>query len=468
VLWIGDGAEVGEAAVAPLLDLAWVRDVDEALSLPLEAFDAVVLDAPDRERGLDDSRRLLARRALPPLVARLATSDAEAARALRELGVRDVWLPGDPDALERRLERIETGLAPAVPFAPSAATLAKDGRRGHEPLRAPPGAPRAFAGPRARGEGPHPRILGRSPAMCEVFALVERAQRTGATVLLTGDTGTGKELLAREIHGGSERRERAFVAVNCAAFPDTLLESELFGHVRGAFTGAERDKQGLFEVADRGTLFLDEVGETSGPFQAKLLRVLQEREIRPVGGTRARKVDVRLVAATNRDLRFEVERGHFREDLYYRLAVFPIAVPPLRARTEDLLPLADHFLALHGAREGKPGCRLSRDAARLLLSYAWPGNVRELENEVQRALALAEPGQVIDRELLSPRLSGVLEPIEANVAEGETLRESLARIEAWLIRRALERCDGRRAETARRLGVTREGLYKKMKRLGIE
>ena len=255
--------------------------------------------------------------------------------------------------------------------------------------------------------------------------------------------------------------------MNCAAFPETLLESELFGHVRGSFTGADRDKQGLFEVADRGTLFLDEVGETSGPFQAKLLRVLQEREIRPVGGTRPRKVDVRLVAATNRDLRFEVRSGRFREDLYYRLAVFPIAVPPLRARTEDILPLAEHFLALHGAREGKPGCRLSRDAARLLLSYAWPGNVRELENEVQRALALAEPGQLLERELLSPRLLGVLEPIEANVVEGETLRESMGRVEAWLIRRTLERCDNRRAETARRLGITREGLYKKMKRFGI-
>jgi transcriptional regulator with GAF, ATPase, and Fis domain len=224
--------------------------------------------------------------------------------------------------------------------------------------------------------------------MAAVFALIERAQRTGATVLLTGDTGTGKELLAREIHRGSERRERSFVALNCAAFPETLLESELFGHVRGSFTGADRDKQGLFEVADRGTLFLDEVGETSGPFQAKLLRVLQEREIRPVGGTRARKVDVRLVAATNRDLRFEVGSGRFREDLYYRLAVFPIAVPPLRARTDDILPLAEHFLALHGAREGKRGCRFSRAAARLLLSYPWPGNVRELENEVPRARAL--------------------------------------------------------------------------------
>jgi transcriptional regulator with PAS, ATPase and Fis domain len=436
VLWIGDspGFEAREVGASPHLDLAWVRDVDEALALPLEGFDAVVLDAPDPERGLEASRRLLARRALPPLVTRVPSPDPHLARALLDVGVRDVWLRGQaPDALEERIAR----LGSAREIAPSS--------RPHRP-----------------------DIVGRSPAMEEVFALLERAQKTGATVLLTGDTGTGKELLAREIHRGSDRRDKSFVAVNCAAFPDTLLESELFGHVRGSFTGADRDKQGLFEVADRGTLFLDEVGETSSPFQAKLLRVLQEREIRPVGGTRPRKVDVRLVAATNRDLRFEVSHGHFREDLYYRLAVFPIAVPPLRARSEDILPLAEHFLSLHGSREAKPGCRFSRDAARLLLSYAWPGNVRELENEVQRALALAEAGQLLERELLSPRLLGVLEPIEAAAVEGETLRESMGRIEAWLLRRALERTGGRRAETARRLGITREGLYKKMKRFQIE
>ena len=438
VLWIGDppGADAVDASASPHLDLAWVRDVDEALTLPLESFDAVVLDAQGGERGLDASRRLLARRALPPVLARLAAPDGELAEALLAAGVRDVWLPGEaPDALEGRLAQLETRRGPLVYEPP--------------PRRSP-----------LRPTGVSPDVVGRSPAMREVFALLERAQRTSATVLLSGETGTGKEILAREIHRGSERRRAAFVAVNCAAFPDTLLESELFGHVRGSFTGADRDKQGLFELADRGTLFLDEVGETSAPFQAKLLRVLQEREVRAVGGTRPKKVDVRLVAATNRDLRAEVAKGAFREDLYYRLAVFPIAVPPLRARTEDVLALAEHFLALHGAREGVPGCRFTRDAARLLLSYRWPGNVRELENEVHRALALAEAGQWLGPELLSSRLHGVLEPIEAATIEGETLRESLGRLEAWLIRRTLERADGRRAETARRLGITREGLYK--------
>jgi transcriptional regulator with PAS, ATPase and Fis domain len=286
-------------------------------------------------------------------------------------------------------------------------------------------------------------------------------------VLLSGETGTGKELLGRAIHSGGRRRTGPFVGVNCAAFPDSLLESELFGHVKGAFTGADREKQGLFEAACDGTLFLDEVGETSGPLQAKLLRVLQEREVRPVGGTRTRRVDVRVIAATNRDLRFEVSNGHFREDLFYRLAVFPIPVPPLRKRPEDILLLVEHFLHQHGRRERKPGCHVSRDAAHLLLSYSWPGNVRELENEVQRALALSEPGGEITPNLLSDSVTRIIEPVEAVMHDGESLQETLQRIEAWLLRRALEAHDGHRTRTARRLGITREGLYKKMKRFGI-
>ncbi|MEE8582058.1 MAG: sigma 54-interacting transcriptional regulator, partial [Myxococcota bacterium] len=236
---------------------------------------------------------------------------------------------------------------------------------------------------------------------------------------------------------------------------------------RGAFTGADREKAGLFELADKGTLLLDEIGETSGPLQAKLLRVIQERELRRLGDSRTRHIDVRLITATNRDLRGEAARGFFRDDLYYRLAVFPITVPPLRERRDDILPLAEHFLDRYGRREGKPGCRLSRAAAHLLLAFAWPGNVRELENEMQRALALAEPGEVITPLLLSESLGKIVEPIEAGAKPGETLRESMARVEAWLIRRTLEQNGGRRAASARQLGVTREGLYKKMQRLGI-
>jgi Nif-specific regulatory protein len=258
------------------------------------------------------------------------------------------------------------------------------------------------------------------------------------------------------------------VAVNCAAFPDGLLESELFGHVRGAFTGADRDKPGLFLEASGGSLFLDEIGETAPPLQATLLRVLQEREVRPLGSARSRPVDVRVIAATNRDLRDEAARGAFREDLYYRLAVFPITVPPLRARRDDVLPLAEHFLVRHGERDGKPGCRLSHAAAQLLIAHDWPGNVRELDNEMQRALALAPKGGLVTPKHLSPQVAGIALPVQRESRPGDTLRANLDRVEAWLIRRALEQQGGRRAATARKLGITREGLYKKMKRLGIE
>jgi transcriptional regulator with PAS, ATPase and Fis domain len=313
-----------------------------------------------------------------------------------------------------------------------------------------------------------PTLVARSRAMADLLRLLERTTSSRATVLVIGETGTGKELLARAIHDGSRRRSGPFVAVNCAAFPDTLLESELFGHVKGAFTGADRTKPGLFEAAEGGTLFLDEVGETSPPLQAKLLRALQEREVRPVGGARARRVDVRVVAATNRDLRRAVRKGVFRDDLYYRLAVFLLQVPPLRERREDIGPLAEHFLRRHGEREGKPGCRLGREAADLLQLHPWPGNVRELENEMQRALALAEPGETVGPHHLSERVTNALDPVREAGREGESLRQALERIEAWLIRRALDDHGGRRAATARTLGVTREGLYKKMRRLGIE
>ena len=276
-------------------------------------------------------------------------------------------------------------------------------------------------------------------------------------------------MLARAVHAGGERAEAPFVAINCAAFPDTLLESELFGHVKGAFTGADRPKEGLFLSADGGTLFLDEIGETSLPLQAKLLRALQEREVRPVGGERARHVDVRVVAATNRCLDAEIEAGRFRADLYYRLAVFPIRVPPLRERREDVVPLAEHFLKRHGPREARPGCTLAPEAAASLATHHWPGNVRELENEVLRALALSRAGDEIPAERLSPRLGQVAAlPVAELARPDEPLRATLARVEAWILQQTLDRHDGRRNETARALGLTREGLYKKLKRLGVE
>ena len=418
VLWIGRGERFAAEMVAdaPTLDVVWERDARRAASLSPASFHAVVLDAESVEEAREGLVALGSLRQVPVLV-RLDRCNEKEAAALRSVGAADVSIEGESGAgghapglaLPERLERLVRDATPA---------------RRARPRRTP---------------APVPGLIGDGPQMQEIFALVAVAARTRATVLLSGETGTGKELVARAVHRGSPRRAGPFVALNCAAFPDTLLESELFGHVKGSFTGADRDKPGLFEAAHGGTLFLDEVGETTPPLQAKLLRVLQEREVRPVGGARTRSVDVRVIAASNRDLADAARRGAFREDLYYRLAVFPIRLPPLRERARDVLPLARHFLALHGPLEGKPDLPLSAEAARLLAAHRWPGNVRELENEIQRALALAEPGEPLTPAHFSERLSGILEPIEANLRAGETLRETVGRIEAWLIRRALER-----------------------------
>jgi transcriptional regulator with PAS, ATPase and Fis domain len=448
VLWIGRGRRFAGDLVADAatLDVVWEAEVETALALPFDTFDAVVLDAEGPEAALRDLGRLRRKRPLPPLLVRIDAGEAGSVPALLARGAADVLLRTPPSAgeetsgeLVERIERLARNAARAA---------AEDG-----------------GGTRSRS--PSPSIVGDSREMREVYALVECAGRSRATVLVTGETGTGKELVARAIHDGSPRRERAFVAFNCAAFTDTLLESELFGHEKGAFTGADREKKGLVVTADRGTLFLDEVSETSRPFQAKLLRALQEREVRAVGSARARSVDVRVIAASNRDLWGEVCLGRFREDLFYRLAVFPIHVPPLRERPGDVTAIAEFFLDLHGRRERKGDVKLSRDAAHLLQAYRWPGNVRELENEIQRALALATPGDTLTPAHFSRRLFELKESVDAASQAGETLREALQRIEALLIRRALDAHGGRRAVTARSLGITREGLYKKMQRFGI-
>ncbi|MEE8581314.1 MAG: sigma-54 dependent transcriptional regulator [Myxococcota bacterium] len=443
ILWIGpaESFEADLASEVPSLDIVWERDAEGALDVSLAGLDAVVIDAVDPDEAAVTVGALQRRPGLPPLLVRIGAGDAASASELRAAGATTVLLrrPGPPEqAMAELVESLDKIAEPSRPA------------------------------PRTRLAGIAPGIVGESPEMQEVFALVDCASRSRATVVITGETGTGKELVARAIHDRSPQRRRSFVALNCAAFPDTLLESELFGHTRGAFTSADRDRKGLFEAAEGGTLFLDEVSETSGPFQAKLLRVLQEREVRPLGSNRSRRMDVRVLAASNRNLRHEVAEGRFRDDLYYRLAVFPIHVPPLRSRPTDVLPLAEHFLRLHRQREGKAGVRLAPDAGHLLQAYQWPGNVRELENEIQRALALAEPGETLTPRHFSERLAGVLEPIEANLFPGETIRETLGRIEAWLLRRALDAHGGNRTETARRLGITREGLYKKMKRLNVE
>jgi two-component system NtrC family response regulator len=310
-------------------------------------------------------------------------------------------------------------------------------------------------------------LVGFCRPMQDVFKAVRRVARSEAQVLITGESGTGKELVARAIHRLSDRAQGPFVAINCGAIPENLLESELFGHEKGAFTGAHARRQGRIELAHRGTLFLDEVGELPPALQVKLLRFLQEHRLERVGGRQEIQVDVRVIAATNRDLQTAIQDGSFRADLYYRLNVLPLRVPPLRDRREDVLALAQHFLVHHGAREGRPGCRLSREAEELLLAHHWPGNVRELENEILRALALSEPFETIPAERLSERLGQLHEQLASVVCDSEPLRESLARFEALCLRRALDRTGGKRAETARNLGLTREGLYKKLKRHGI-
>jgi DNA-binding NtrC family response regulator len=311
--------------------------------------------------------------------------------------------------------------------------------------------------------------------MERIFRLVENLEHSEATVLLTGESGTGKEVLANAIHSRSPRRGGAFVAVNCGALPGELLESELFGHVRGAFTGAVRDRVGRFELATGGTLFLDEIGDLPLPLQVKLLRVLQERTFERVGESRSRTSDARIVAATNADLRRAVHDGRFREDLYYRLRVVPIEIPALRERREDIEPLATYLLARVGARQGR-ALRFSPDALRLMLDHAWPGNVRELENALEYAVAVckgqtllpedlpAEIGEPFGDGRLPAGAMAVGQPA-GPPADGQPADTQA--IDAARIRGALEACRWRRHEAARLLGISRTTLWRHMRELGL-
>lgn len=310
-------------------------------------------------------------------------------------------------------------------------------------------------------------ILGRSRPMQELFQLLDAVARSSSTVLITGDTGTGKEVVARAIHHNSPRRAHRFVALNCSAIPEALLEAELFGHVRGAFTGAVGARQGRFEQAHRGTLFLDEVGTMSAALQMKLLRALQEREFERVGDNQTIKVDVRVIAATNSDLTRMIAEGTFREDLYYRLNVIPIHLPPLRERREDIPLLVRHFL--EKIARG-PAPQLSQAAMRALMAYHWPGNVRQLENTIERAVALSAGRPEIDLADLPNEVQAVpppaLPPILELPEEGLDLPSYLAAIERDLIRRSLERTHGNRNKAAALLRIKRTTLVEKLKRLG--
>jgi two-component system response regulator PilR (NtrC family) len=301
-------------------------------------------------------------------------------------------------------------------------------------------------------------VVGTSSVMASLFEMVRAVAPTSSTILVTGESGTGKELVARAIHGLSGRADGAFVSINCGALPDTLLESELFGHVKGAFTDARQAKKGLFEAAHGGTLFLDEVGETSPPMQVKLLRVLQERRIRRLGGTEETDVDVRVIAATNVPLEDLVREKRFREDLFYRLQVIPIRAPPLRERREDIRLLAEHFLGKFGRQMRKPVAEISEEALVLLERHSWPGNVRELENVIERAVALETTGTVGPERLPEPLRDPARGDSAPLIGPGFSLDAHLKSLEARLLNEALESADGDRAEAARLLGVSPRSL----------
>lgn len=311
-------------------------------------------------------------------------------------------------------------------------------------------------------------VIGQSPGMLNAFKLASKIVDTPTTVILLGETGTGKEMLARAIHSSGTRKKHPFVAQNCGALPDTLLESELFGHVRGAFTGAVSDKKGLFEQAEGGSVFLDEIGDTSPAMQLRLLRVLQEGEIKPVGSNQVRHVNVRILAATNKNLEKEVRENRFREDLFYRLHVFPIHLPPLRQRLGDLPDLMTHFIGKNSDRLGKNVTGFTPEVLALFRNYAWPGNVRELENEIERAVTLADPDQPLTPDLLSHRFHAAPSDSPVSVTLDIDLKTQVEALEKRLIRKALEAHHGNISRAANVLGLSRPGLHKKLERYRIE
>ncbi|MBN9511399.1 MAG: sigma-54-dependent Fis family transcriptional regulator [Alphaproteobacteria bacterium] len=435
ILIVDDDTALREGLAETLADLGHRPEqaADGAAALARLAhggIDAVLLDLrmPGMD-GIEVLRRLRARGDGPPVA--VLTAVATAANTIEAMRL------GAVDHLTKPIGRADLAglLARMLPAAASAAST-------------PPAA------------ASEDDLVGGSAAMREVQKAIGMLADTDATVLITGETGTGKEVVARAIHRHGARAGRAFVAVNCAAIPAELLESQLFGHVRGAFTGAIADRAGSFREADRGTLFLDEVGDMDLALQAKLLRVLQDRVVTPLGG-RPVPVDVRILAATHHDLARAVAEGTFREDLFYRLGVVPLALPPLRERLADIVPLAEHFLALAPGQK-----RLSAAAAARLMAHPWPGNVRELRNAMERVAVLSRR-PVIGSEDFDFLQAAPAAGAPVDWLEGE-LPQAVARLEAAMIRRALLATSGNRAEAARRLGIHRQLLYEKLRRYGID
>lgn len=313
-------------------------------------------------------------------------------------------------------------------------------------------------------------LIGKSKKMQVIYKLLEKIQNSESTVLIQGENGTGKELVAKAIHYHSPRKDRVFIAQNCSAFNDNLLDSELFGHVKGAFTGAVKDKKGLFEAANGGTLFLDEIGDTSMTMQVKLLRVLQEGTFLPVGATQPKRVDVRVVAATNRNLKEMIQKGEFREDLYYRINVINVQLPPLRERKEDIALLSDFFVEKRCAEAGLPTKSFSKKCLEKMLDHAWPGNVRELENEIERLVVLAGDDKTITPDLLSGRITDVGGSGFAakGINTDGSLKEALEQLEIMMIGEGLKRCNYNKSKLAKELGISRAGLIMKVDKYNLD
>ncbi len=359
------------------------------------------------------------------------------------------------------LEAMKAGAYDYVskPFKPDEIVLALRKAEERESLRRENRALRE----QIRHENQFESILAKSPQMVDVFRTIQKVADFKTTVLVMGESGVGKELVARAIHATGVRRSSPFVAINCGAIPENLLESELFGHKKGSFTDASSDRRGLFEEASGGTLLLDEIGELPLNLQVKLLRALQEESIRRVGDSKDIKVDVRIIAATHRDLNAEAKAGRFREDLFYRINVLPIPIPPLRARREDINLLIDHFLARNNARLGSAIRGLTQEARKLLLDYAWPGNVRELENTIERAMVLAD-ADILQTTDLPERIREALDPVQMQLATGElSIKKTSAAIEEILIRRALAKTSGNRTRAAEVLEISHRALLYKIK-----
>jgi len=424
------------------LESTTAASADEALaSFRAEQSDLVVTDLkmPDRS-GIDLLRDLREIDAEVPVIVLTAHGTVPTAVEAMKLGAVDyLQKPFDVDALEMVIRR--------------ALDLSRF-RLENRFLRA-----------ETRGSGPFGELVGSSPAIVSVFELVRQVAPTRSAVLVTGETGTGKELVARAIHELSPRKEKLFVPLNCTAIPVDLLESELFGHVRGAFSGAHADRVGKFQAADEGTLFLDEIGDMDVRLQAKLLRVLQEGIIEPLGTNRRIPVDVRIVSSTNRDLEAAMREGRFREDLYFRLNVFQLKLPPLRERTADVALLAETFLAGFARDLGKPALRLAPEAVPMLQAYAWPGNVRELRNLMERAAVLSR-GEVV-----GPSLIGSLVRTDTELRKAErddlNLERALAALERRMILDALAATDDDKSAAAMLLGIGDRTLWTKLKKHGL-